>query len=382
MSEYQVLLKSNSSPETEFKEINEIPDKNTAIFQGDKRKFTVVNYQDRYGPPTASSFEEDSVFIKPDEFNVNHTKEKLHASYSITELEEFDSEKGQSLSYEDEDGLSDEFGAPNMNLKNLHAKYREAEGQDTITSMSNQVFIKKLDKIKMIRKSSIKNANQDSANIDETPVKELTDSNTDLNALNSSVTSVTSNRPRTLTDLFTRKRNSNSSAATPTAHRPSQHSSHASLFNEIKRTNLLDFIKSDTQSLATVPVNSGNDLVNDIEEQLVSKQTIDPLAGSEGLVQTSKSDQVFLVLKDAIDNNDSLFLDKIFIDTVFSTLKYQQLKEKRHKDNVRRICRFFELLVFFLITIMTLFLIYHVFHQLMKIHEVSSRTSYKIDINE
>ncbi len=194
----------------------------------------------------------------------------------------------------------------------------------------------------------------------------------DLNILNGSISSL---RPVQFTDtrtLFGQSRNNSNSICSSSTYR----TSNTSIHNELKRNRLIEFIKSDTQSLLTAR-NSINNEISIEEAILLEAEKV----CSPETEQNSKSDQVFLVLKDAIDNKDSLFLEKNFINEVINTLKYQERKEKKHRDNVRKMCRFFELLVFFLITVMTIFLIHNVFFKLKMIHEIGSRSSYRLHVN-
>lgn len=146
--------------------------------------------------------------------------------------------------------------------------------------------------------------------------------------------------------------------------------SQTSLDSEEKRNKLLDFIKSDANLFTPIDqVNvSGNDVLD--VRMIYSNKMLVP---NDEVVQ-SKSDQVFEVLKQAIDKNDEDFLDKNFIEQVIQTVKFQQLKTKQHKENVKRLCRVLELLVFFIITSMTIFLVINVFGQLKLIYKISEAT--------
>lgn len=159
----------------------------------------------------------------------------------------------------------------------------------------------------------------------------------------------------------------------------SNNNSLTSIISDFKRNNLLEFIKSDASlPVDQKPVDFISEFIN--QENELNQQVSQEPVGEVELVQATKSEQVFQVLKDAIDTNDNVFLDRSFIDQVITTLKYQQMKDKRHKDNVKRMCRILELLVFLLITIMTVFLIYNVFHRLKMIHEVSLRSSRTVSV--
>ncbi len=207
-----------------------------------------------------------------------------------------------------------------------------------------------------------------------TPVYSVAQSmNTDLNVLNDSTSSFRALPLSDMRSLFARKLNNSNSNCSTLTYRTSQ----TSIYNELKRNQLLEFIKSDTQSIMTAQNSMNNEAY--LGEPIMIEAG---KADSVEVGQNSKSDQVFQVLKDAIDSNDSSFLERDFINEVINTLKYQQRKERKHRDNVRKIFRFFELLVFFLITIMTMFLVYNVFYKLKTIHDVGSRSvSYRFKVN-
>jgi len=141
-----------------------------------------------------------------------------------------------------------------------------------------------------------------------TPVYSVAQSmNTDLNVLNDSTSSFRALPLSDMRSLFARKLNNSNSNCSTLTYRTSQ----TSIYNELKRNQLLEFIKSDTQSIMTA--------------------------------QNSM-------------NNEAYLGEPIF--------------------------RFFELLVFFLITIMTMFLVYNVFYKLKTIHDVGSRSvSYRFKVN-
>lgn len=126
-------------------------------------------------------------------------------------------------------------------------------------------------------------------------------------------------------------------------------------------------------STTLVPVEANN---NEVNICVSTPKLDDPInvttisrKSSAGLQEpVTKSDQVFDVLKEAIENNDKELLDKEFIAQVVETLKLQQRKDKQRRDNVKRLCRVMELTTFFLIIIMTVFLIFNVSQQLQRLH--------------
>ena len=313
------------------------------------------------------------------EFNVNNSKIDLAKDFSRDTESECSSDK-PSTSYCDEEDTFNESLIKNMD--HFNKKYREAEGQDTITSLSNNIFLKKFEKMKMSSKTnSNRTLHQDTNNnnILETDhmIKSVTDGENSILTLipNSSVS--VSNTPMLGVRSLFRKRGSTSTKRT-------LDSSKSSLVAESMRNNLLDFIKSET-SLSTINKKSSNvfEMIGKSNSDVNGSLNVKAIAYHGSLrtinvnneieeIATSKSDQVFQVLKEAIDKNDDALLDKHFIDQVITTVKFQQLKDKRKKDTVNKLCRILELLVFFTILLMTVFLIINVAHQIKTIKENSS----------
>lgn len=162
MSEQESLLLV-SSPELKVIETSETSEKKPALFGQDKHRFTVVNYQDRYRHDSNKTTDEW-------DFNVTNTKDTLEVRYSKSDYEDFIDKISNHSHDQKEEDEEDEFDSElfinnKSNLNSIYAKYREAEGQDTITSMSNHAFLKKFEKIKQVsRVPSLKTLNQDLPN--------------------------------------------------------------------------------------------------------------------------------------------------------------------------------------------------------------------------
>jgi hypothetical protein len=306
------------------------------------------------------------------EFNVNNSKIDLAKDFSKDTESECSSDKP---SYCDEEDTFNESLIKNMD--HFNKKYREAEGQDTITSLSNNIFLKKFEKMKMSSKTnSNRTLHQDTNNNNILEADAVDAENSILTLIPNNSVSVSNTPMLGVRSLF-RKRGSTSTKRT-------LDSSKSSLVAESMRNNLLDFIKSET-SLSTINKKSSNvfEMIGKSNSDVNGSLNIKANAYHGSLrtininneieeVATSKSDQVFQVLKEAIDKNDDALLDKHFIDQVITTVKFQQLKDKRKKDTVNKLCRILELLVFFTILLMTVFLIINVAHQIKTIKENSS----------
>ncbi len=167
----KLINSSDTSPEKEaaVEEINELQEKKTEIFHGRTRKFTVVNYQDRYGK--SGSVDTCDLSKTDTEFNV--VNEKLVLNYSETKFDDISNSlpnEQHGLAYEEEynegDDAFDSILINKNDFHTIHAKYRESEGQDTITSLSNHHFLKKLDRNRKMPRSlatSTKDLNQEFA---------------------------------------------------------------------------------------------------------------------------------------------------------------------------------------------------------------------------
>lgn len=147
--------------------------------------------------------------------------------------------------------------------------------------------------------------------------------------------------------------------------------------NANRRESLLNFIMSDTtMSTTLVPVESNNNEENICVSTPKLEDPINNISMSRRstILQepVTKSDHVFDVIKVAIENNDKELLDREFIAQVVETLRLQQRNDKKRKENVKRLCRIMELTTFFLIIIMTVFLIYNVSLQLQRLHRGSN----------
>jgi len=150
--------------------------------------------------------------------------------------------------------------------------------------------------------------------------------------------------------------------------------SHSSLNFTNRRESLLNFIKSDSSiPLATVDLNNSIERNLFVSPKLVDQQVAFSCTNIQDPV--TKSDQVFEVLKEAIQKNDKELLDKEFIEQVLETLKLQQRKDKQRKDNVKKMCRALEITTFLLIIMMTVFLIFNVSHQLHRLHRSTNNIS-------
>jgi hypothetical protein len=259
-----------------------------------------------------SSFKSDS------DFNLNNSKTKLH------QLSQFEINLNEEE--EDDDDVFNESLLP----FNLVDKNRENEGQDTITSLSNNIYLKQLAKIR--KKSSNKSKSSISSKSNEVQNLNITQSNSrsaspDFASSKSNLRSIFKNR-----DSFSSKKSI-----------------------RIEKGTLVINDENEQASTDIIPSNS-----NKIRKISSRSSLLDIKIEKDA---TNTSEQVYQVLKDAIDKNDSE-LSKKFIQQVVETVKIQQIKKQRKMDKDRKACFMIEILVFLLIFIMAIFLIKNVITQL------------------
>jgi hypothetical protein len=264
-----------------------------------------------------SSFKSDS------DFNLNNSKTKLH------QLSQLEINLNEEEEEDDDDDVFNESLLP-FNLVDKNQSNRENEGQDTITSLSNNIYLKQLAKIR--KKSSNKSKSSISSKSNEVQNLNITQSNSrsaspDFVSSKTNLRSIFKNR-----DSFSSKKSIRIEKGT--------------------------LIINDENELASTDITPSN--LNKIRKISSRSSLLDIKIEKDA---TNTSEQVYQVLKDAIDKNDSE-LSKKFIQQVVETVKIQQIKKQRKMDKDRKACFMIEILVFLLIFIMAIFLIKNVIAQL------------------
>ena len=224
-----------------------------------------------------------------------------------------------SIEEDDDDIFSNEI------LKEFK-KYRESEGQDTITSLSNNIYQKQLAKIR--RKASIRSSVTENSCENSDRKKNIEPEN----SIDSQITSLKSIF-KSQESLFSRKS--------------------VKLFDSIS-TFVQDGQKAITkQSSSPVQIpNSQMSVSNQYLNKL--KKTPEPSEKIKDSIGTNinKSDQVFEVFQNCITNTEQI--DKDMLDKFVSTYKILQLKYQSKKDTNRRICLIAELFVFLAILVLAI----------------------------
>lgn len=303
-------------------------------------KFTVIKHKENTG------------ILNTPEWDFNNNKDIQNVNSSNGQMDEGDSE-------------GEDYFDENREYKGDNAvNCRDAEGQDTITSMSNKQFLKRVGKRPYSLKTSFIDPKAAQQTDSQVPLKDLV---WDLESLGSSISGRASTLDRPLS--------TNSGSARYLESQTSLVSLNSS--NANRRESLLNFIMSDTtMSTTLVPVESNNNEENICVSTPKLEDPINNISMSRRstILQepVTKSDHVFDVIKVAIENNDKELLDREFIAQVVETLRLQQRNDKKRKENVKRLCRIMELTTFFLIIIMTVFLIYNVSLQLQRLHRGSN----------
>jgi len=297
------------------------------------------------------------------DFRVNNDKTNLESNFNQSSRLDLNSNE-----YEDDDDFNENLP---FIYENTNHNFRENEGQDTITSLSNNIYLKQLAKIR--KKASIKSSSSKSSLnkfIDETNPQNLDKID--------KITSAFENEPRSaspdkntsrnnLLSLFTKRESFNSRQSV----------------DSIKLDNLLQnqisFARTESNKsvLDISQLGLSQNIVNLIKNPelfALKDSSININTNTENDAVTNKSEQVFQVLKEVIDNTDDSELTKQFIQQVLDTIKMQQRIREKKKDNEKKACFVLEIFVFFTIFLMSVFLIKNVIIQLKIIDNNSLRT--------
>jgi hypothetical protein len=280
----------------------------------------------------------------------------------------------------------------NNNNMNNNKDYREMEGQDTITSLTNNVYKRQLEKIKRkasLRKSSassssnqtLNNTNQDSSNnlslsssssvqlknsspsSGNTPIMAIRNlfksqesiTSKKASSLNSFLLNVKSNTPKNSVDAFIGSQLLNN----PKSQKETDKSDKT---NQIKRNISNKSISFEQSNIVAETITACA-----INQKDSSVQVNSTIIGS-------KQDQMFDAIKEAIDNK-TINLDKQFIDNIVNIVRLQEMHLKKKKDNARRCCFFAELAVFLIILVMGIMFVITVIEHLQVIQNKSLSSS-------
>lgn len=220
-----------------------------------------------------------------------------------------------SIEDDDDDIFSNE-------ILNEFKQYRDLEGQDTITSLSNNIYRKQLAKIR--RKSSIRSSGTENSSENCDRKKNIEPEN----SIDSQITSLKSIF-KSQESLFSRKS--------------------VKLFDSLS-TFVQDGPKTIPRPMSS-PVQNANTQMS-VSNQYLNKQKKIPEPSEKIKDSISKSDQVFEVFQNCITNTEQI--DKDMLDKFVSTYKILQIKYQHKKDTNRRICLIAELFVFLAILFLTI----------------------------
>ncbi|CAF0709123.1 unnamed protein product [Brachionus calyciflorus] len=237
------------------------------------------------------------------------------------------SQNDKIASLEEDDVFIDEI------IKDFNANYRGSEGQDTITSLSNNIYSKQWAKIR--RKASSKTPNS-LLNDDQMRISESENS---TNSQQSNISSLKSFF-KSQESLFSKK-----SAA--------------------KLAGSISNLVKDDQQKESPSLKSIHNLISNLNTQTsISSQNINKLkrVAPESVEaekpkessnnNLSRSDQVFEVIQNVISNNEEV--NKELIDKFLSTYRILELNFQRKKNKTKHFCLLAELAVFLLIILMTI----------------------------
>ena len=334
-----------------------------------KKKFTIVKNIDLNTPnrneslPATPNLNEYSKKKNDFEWNFDSDSESSDFNVNITKTNlQYKQSSKLSINESENDDVFNE-SLP-LNPLNLDSNYREQEGQDTITSLSNNIYLKQLHRIR--KKAASVKSKSSSQSITED--NSLTESNENLSKplQDSSNTSSKTN----IRSFF---KNRDSIVSRKSIELDKQDS-----INSIINKSFLDLTQ----------LNSSHDLVNllinpktkDSQTKLDDSEMNNPsnLPVTTTSPQT-KSEQVFQVLKEVIDHTNDTEATKKIIEQVMLAVRMQQEKEKRKKDFQKKICFGLEIFVFISIFLLSVLLVEKVILKLQLIYTTKFNFTTKFD---
>lgn len=324
-----------------------------------KKKFTIVKNIDINSPTDVRLTNNESSLPATPIYSRQTTKSNINFEWNFdTESEsdfkvniaktslQYNQSSKQSLNNES-DECDDVFSLPLKETNNVN--YREQEGQDTITSLSNNIYLKQLHKIR--KKASVKSK----SSLSEEPSIEQSTEN--LNLLKPSESSSASSKSNIKS--FFNKNRGGSLVSRNSIDLQKQESN-----NSLIQKSILDLTQ----------MSGSENLVSLLKQRSREAKTADDAemsvtaANATAPAQTTKSDEVFQVLKEVIDNTNDTEMTQKFIEQVIQAVRLQQENEKRKKDLQKKICFGLEMFVFILIFMLGVLLVENVFLKLQNIY--------------
>ena len=271
------------------------------------------------------------------------------------------------VSFKTEDDVFDE---EQLNFNDLpFESHRENEGQDTITSLTNNVYKRQLDKIRrksQLKRNSIASSNSSINSTTCQPNQRKSESTSgkssgddsrtiDFKSLFQSQESIKSKKSAVGSLAFFSFSNPNAS--------------NANIRASIDREPDLNLTTTTTTNAKRKP--SVKHRYSTVRSASTT-QTILDSKDTSSINVTSKannSDQVFEVLQEVINNNDATNLEKqMFIEKVIRTVTLQKLNHQNKKNTARGACLCAELTIIALILVMAFFFVKTVHDTMQIIH--------------
>jgi hypothetical protein len=343
---------------------------------------------------------DDNLDIKSEHFSTPSVTSINNASQIAEESVKQD--MNERLQHEIEE-TDDTFGSTFGGLMHINEKnHRENEGQDTITSLTNNIYKRQLMKIR--RNASLRNSETDSSqnSLNRISSDSIGSSTAALNFKANPSVSVTSsiedaivfapesttsskeklsffepmlsvkNIFRSKESLFSRKSflKASSSPNSIRMHRINDTKS-IELNSDVPKTpnltnNSFGFMNA-SEMLASKT--SKRSSYKGSTKAFTSQRSIN--ANNEKADKQSeivKADHVMDVIEEAMDNQDKIIIDQNFIEKVANTVRIQQLKQQKRRNNAIKICLFAEIIVFVLVILFTVFFARTVINQIKTIH--------------
>jgi len=338
---------------------------------------------------------DDNFDIKSDHFSTPSVTSVNNASRIVDES--LEQETNERLEHEIEEA-NDTFGSTVGDLMQINENnHRENEGQDTITSLTNNIYRRQL--MKLRRNASLRNSETNSSqnslnristsstgsstaaqNYKANPSISVTSSIEDAPVSGSESATSSKEKLSLFEPMFSvrnifRSKESLFSRKSFIKGQPSPNSIRMHRINDTKSIELNSDVPK-TPNLTNHSfgfMNASEMLASKTSKRssktFTSQRSIN--ANSEKADKQSeivKADHVMDVIEEAMDNQDKIIIDQNFIEKVSNTVRIQQLKQQKRRNKAIKICLFAEIIVFIMIILFTVFFARTVINQIQTIH--------------
>jgi hypothetical protein len=300
------------------------------------------------------------------ENELNKKLKRFQVSKVVREPERIDLRETSSS---DNSSLEEEGDLFNMELlnklktelNNTELKYRENEGQDTITSLTNNIYKRELLKRKASLKKPINYQSANNNSVHSSRQNSIAAASGSIRSASSIWPSIENTPLLTIKTLFKHNERTTRLSSLTSGH---------FLFNTPTSLNHVDIEQQNQEKTNVIPSGSRTDQVFDlIQDALLYDLNNNNNNNSNNYNSNNNSTLISSVkLVGPVNSEDLLDEKRKMIEICLNAVKNEQLKLKKKKDKARKACLIAEWFVFVFILILGILFVFSVLNVLGHIH--------------